>query len=430
MLPWFWDVNGNPMSKCFSEVAPMKKRRVLQMNCVVLVFCAAMAIAAPAQVLTTLHSFDGSDGESLYAGLIQATDGNFYGTTGQGGAYYNGSVFKITPSGTLTTLYSFCSQTNCVDGSGPLAGLVQASNGNFYGTTEFGGTSGNCSNGCGTIFRITPSGTLTVFHSFDNADGATPFAGLMQAADGNFYGTTYGGGVDGYGTVFKITPSGTLTTLHGFRGPDGNRPVAGLIQATDGNFYGTTLVGGAYGAFGYGTVFKLTPSGTLTTLYSFCTQPGCADGWNPHAGVIQATDGDFYGTTDGAGAYGDGTVFKITPNGTLTTVHSFDGTDGASSWAGLVQATDGNFYGTTSTGGTYNDYCRYGCGTVFKITPSGTLTTLHSFNYADGYMPLAGLVQATDGNFYGTTYGGGSYGAGAVFRLVLPHPCIVCRTAE
>jgi uncharacterized repeat protein (TIGR03803 family) len=379
--------------------------------------------SAQAQTLTTLHSFDGTDGASPYAALVQATDGNLYGTTLYGGPnscsypgigtiFSCGTVFKITPSGTLATLYSFCSQSGCTDGQFPDAGLIQATDGNFYGTTQLGGA-----NGAGTVFKITPSGTLTTLHSFCSqscTDGGAPYAGLVQGTDGNFYGTTFGGIANG--TVFKITPSGTLTTIYTFCfGCTGANPYAGLVQATDGNFYGTTFFGGANGV---GTVFEITPSGTLTTLYSFCPQSGCTDGANPYAALVQAANGDLYGTTE----YGNssGTVFEITPSGTLTSLQAFNGPNGASPYAGLVQATDGNFYGTTEQGGANS--CTLGsqdvgCGTIFKITPGGVLTTLHSFDGTDGEYPYAGLVQATDGNFYGTTSGGGANGDGTVFSL-------------
>jgi uncharacterized repeat protein (TIGR03803 family) len=195
-------------------------------------------------------------------------------------------------------------------------------------------------------------------------------------------------------------PAQTFTTLHSFDGKDGSRPYAGLIQATDGNLYGTTDFGEPHGE---GTVFKITPSGMLTTLHSF----DYADGGNPSAGLVQGTDGNLYGTTYGGGANQGGEIFKITPSGRLTTFHSFEGTDGSYPYAGLVQATNGDFYGTTSGGGSSNCFGA-GCGTVFKITPSGILTTLHSFNGTDGQFPAGVLVRATDGSFYGTTeYGGG-----------------------
>src|ERR1019366_4483781 len=217
----------------------------------ILFVCAAAAIAAPAQILATLHSFAGPpDGALPNAGLVQASDGNFYGTTIWGGASGNcsypdasgcGAVFKLTPSGTMTTIYSCCSEPNCADGAAPDAALVQATDGNFYGTTSRGGASSNCPgpyvSGCGTVFKITPSGTLTTIYSFNYTDGSEPWAGLVQATDGSFYGTTEWGGADGAGTVFKVTPGGTLTTLHAFNSYDGYSPLGVLVQATDGNFY-------------------------------------------------------------------------------------------------------------------------------------------------------------------------------------------------
>jgi uncharacterized repeat protein (TIGR03803 family) len=379
----------------------------------------AAACFSSLQAFTVLASFNGTDGLVPYAGLVQATNGDLYGTTYYGGANNNcapfdgcGTVFKITPSGTLTTLYSFCSKSGCPDGSEPSAGLVQATNGDLYGTTNYGGA--NCAPyGCGTVFKITPSGTLTTLYSFCSktgcTDGYNPYAGLVQASNGDLYGTTlYGAGTYGYGgTVFKITPSGTLTTLYSFCSKsgctDGSEPYAGLVKAANGDLYGTTFNGGANSE---GTVFKITPSGTLTTLYSFCSQSGCTDGNRPVAGLVQATNGDLYGTTNSDGAeYTGGTVFKITPSGTLTTLYSFCSQsqcpDGQGP-GGLVQATDGNLYGTTLSGGAYS------VGTVFEITPSGALTTLYSFCYqtncTDGEDPN-GLVQATNGDLYGTTEG-------------------------
>jgi uncharacterized repeat protein (TIGR03803 family) len=311
--------------------------------------------------LTSLHSFDFfDDGAYPWAGLALGFDGNFYGTTSQSGGNGSGTVFKFTAGGTLTTLYNFCAQTNCTDGSTPQAGLVQATDRNFYGTTYSGGA-----NGYGTIFKITAGGTLTTLYSFNNSDGADPYAGLVQGVDGNFYGTTQYGGAYDYGTVFKITPGGTLTTLHSFDYTDGANPLATLLQASDRNFYGTTEGGGTNGNCpeGCGTVFKVTPTGTLTTVYSFCAQTNCTDGQYPLAGLVQATNGNFYG--EAAGVYGInpnyGTVFTITPGGSLTTLHSFDGSDGWLPTGGLVQVTDGSFYGTTQLGGTD------GFGTIFSL---------------------------------------------------------------
>jgi uncharacterized repeat protein (TIGR03803 family) len=318
------------------------------------------------------------------------------------------------PAQTLTTLHSF----DGADGSTPSGALVQGIDGNFYGAAPYLGA-----NGLGTIFKITPSGTLTTLHSFDGTDGSVPNGALIQASNGDFHGTTdYGGygGDYGAGTVFKITPSGTLTTLYSFCGqsgcPDGQYP-SSLSQATNGDFYGTTISGGAYGG---GTIFKINPQGALTTLYSFCSLTGCADGSYPYVPPVQATNGDLYGTTgyggtsSACGTVGCGTVFKITLSGTLTTLHSFDGTDGATPQAVLVQATNGDFYGTTDGGGANN------AGTVFKITPSGTLTTLHSFcgqsGCPDGEGP-SGLVQATNGDLYGVTNYAGANSGGTVFKI-------------
>jgi uncharacterized repeat protein (TIGR03803 family) len=389
---------------------------------------ATAAVALPAPTFTLLHTFTQKHGAGPEAALIQATDGNFYGTTIYGGINGDGTIFRITPSGRLTTIYSFCSQPNCMDGAIPYAGLVQGTDGNFYGTTREGGPLGY-----GTVFKITPGGTLTTLHSFDCTDGCYPGAPLVRDTEGNFYGTTLGGGSKGFGTVFKITSGGKLTTEYSFCSQsyctDGTWP-GSLVQATDGDFYGTTFYGGSRlvcGRNGCGTIFKITPSGALTTLHKF----NYTTGSGPNA-LIQANNGKFYGTTYTGGANGIGTVFKITPRGTLTTLHSFDGLDGSAPGAGLVQATNGKFYGTTASGGA-TDTCNppSGCGTVFKITGKGTLTTLYSFcapgggTCPEGYSPAAALVQGTDGKFYGTTVFGGNYnhsrpcmyGCGTVFRL-------------
>jgi uncharacterized repeat protein (TIGR03803 family) len=258
-------------------------------------------------LLTTLHSFCSqpscADGGQPLAGLIQGTDGNFYGTTSEGGTgvLSGGTVFEITSAGALTTIYSFCSQTNCTDGSTPFAGVIQATDGNFYGTT-FGGWDDP-----GTIFKITPRGKLTTLHSFNGMDGSGPSGALVQATDGNLYGTTNWGGAGGEGTVFKITPSGKMTTLHSFTGRDSSTANS-LIQAADGNLYGTT-----YGGFenDYGTVFKITLGGKLKTLYRFCSQDNCTDGNSPAGPLVQATDRNLYGTTNWGGDNGLGTVFRL-----------------------------------------------------------------------------------------------------------------------
>jgi uncharacterized repeat protein (TIGR03803 family) len=381
---------------------------------VAFLFCTAMTTASPTQTLSTVANFDGTNGDDPIAPVIQGTDGNFYGTTLQDVLTSAGTIYQMTPSGTLTTLYYFCSQPNCTDGNQSGAGLIQATDGNFYGTSWDGGPTE-----AGTVFKMTPGGTVTTLYTFCSlpncSDGFDPTTALVQAADGNLYGTTQAGGANSAGTVFRITLNGTLTTLYSFCSlsncADGNAPPGALIQGSDGNFYGTNRSGGANAA---GTVFEITPSGTLTTLATFCSAANCADGRTPLAGLVQSVDGSFYGTTSGGGAYNNGTVFAVSQTG-FDTVYSFQTSDASQPLGALLQASDGNFYGTTQSGGTHND------GTVFRITPDGVFTRLHSFcsqtNCIDGSEPKSGLIQAVDGNLYGTTSGGGSGGAGTVYRI-------------
>jgi uncharacterized repeat protein (TIGR03803 family) len=424
----------------------MKDLNWLRAAWAVCVLClTAGAITASAQTFKSLFTFSVTEGPGYNpeAGLIQGTDGNLYGTTVQGSPNGAGAIFKITPSGTVTTLHDFCAQSGCADGGNPVASLVQGADGNLYGTTSGGGEAitPEC-NGCGTVFKITPDGTFTLLYSFCSetgcADGQNPYAGLVQGIDGNFYGTTAGGGANGGGTVFRITPSGDFTTLYSFCSEpncaDGQLPEAGLIQATDGNLYGTTLNAGANTEGG--VVFRITPNGEYTVIYNFCSTlggGGCGDGKYP-SGLVEAADGDFYGVTHDGGANGPcysqsgcGTVFRITPAGTLTTLYSFcsqtncaDGDLPAVS-SGLVQGTDGKLYGTTYSGGAD---CSIYCGTAFRITTSGAFTTLYSFcskaNCGDGDRPAAPLVQDTNGKFYGTTlYGGLPDDSGTVYRLTV-----------
>jgi uncharacterized repeat protein (TIGR03803 family) len=415
-----------------------------------LVFGVLVTISGHAQTFNSLFSFDGgTNGADPYLmSLVQGFDGNFYGTASGGGPEGDGSVFRITPKGKLTTLYFFCSQNGCTDGAKPVGGLVETTNGTFYGTTDNGGAnSSSCSAGCGTVFEITRSGKRTTIYNFcsqtDCLDGANPIATLIRATDGLLYGTTFGGGANGKGTVFKITAKGKLTTLYSFcsKGDcsDGAMPFAGLVQATNGRFYGTTQHGGInnnHCVGGCGTVFEITAKGTLTTMYRFCSQGNCPDGSLPSSALLQPTNGDFYGTTflggvnNGTCAGNCGTVFKMTGKGKLTTLHSFctqmNCPDGALPVAGLVQGTDGNLYGTTygDVQVADNNYYRSTSGlvgTVFRITLAGKLTTLHDFDSTDGANPTGGLLQATNGTFYGTTFDGGNgngcagNGCGTVF---------------
>jgi len=351
-----------------------------------------------------------------------------------------GTVFKVGPTGGLTALYNFCALSNCADGALPVGSLALGTDGNLYGVTNDGGSNNVCFFGCGTVFRLTLAGSLTTLYSFCTQtgclDGRAP-SSIVLGTDGNFYGTTsLGGGSaackNGCGTIFQLTPTGKLTTIYSFCAlancADGTVPNP-VIQASDGNLYGTTQAGGANDG---GTVFKMTTSGALTTLYSFCSQANCDDGGFPMAGLVQASNGKFYGTTYAGGSQDEGTAFKITASGQLTTLYTFcmqtNCPSGGNPGSSLIQATDGNFYGTTIAGaGTC--FIEVDCGTIFRMTPTGQLATIFTFCTSnttcnEARAPGAALVQGTDGNIYGTTVLGGNnticspYGCGSFFRLV------------
>ncbi len=358
------------------------------------------ASAQPAEPqLLTLGFLSQADG-SPQGSLVQASDGNFYGTA----AAPPGAIFRLTPTGALTTLYTF---SNSADGIGPQSNLIQAADGNLYGTTTAGGAYDN-----GTVFKLSLAGAFSVLASFPANPCPIYNSAVVQGSDGNFYGTTTGG-TSCAGTVYRITPAGALTTLHNFSGPDGALPQAALLQLSGGAFYGTTSQGGTDNL---GTVFSITASGALTTLVSF---DGTNGAW-PAAALVLGTDGNLYGTTSAGGADNGGTVFRITPAGTLTTLYSFTGGSDGFAPNGLIDATDGDFYGTTG-GGTNGcltaGRCSGSVGTIFEITTSGALTTLYSFAVADGENPAAALVQAASGDFYGTTSAGGLDGLGTVFEF-------------
>jgi len=300
-----------------------------------------------------------------------------------------------------TRLHSFGS-----NGGGPndpqMSGAIaQSRAGNLFSTAPDTWTGGQ-----GTVFRITPAGTLTILHSFNGADGNKTTSGLTLGTGGHYWGTTVGGGLYSQGTIFKMTAAGDLTTLHNFTGgADGGSPGAPPIEGIDGNFYGTTSAGGGVGN---GTVYRITPSGAFRTLHSF----GAPTQGTSNAGLVQGTDGFLYGTTYYGGTHSLGTIFKISVSGHFKKLFDFDGTHGSNPFAGLMEGADGNFYGTASVGGSVNG------GVVFKITPSGTLTVLHDFTGgSDGNNEVGGLLQATDGNFYGTNNLGGGSGWGVLFRI-------------
>jgi uncharacterized repeat protein (TIGR03803 family) len=350
-------------------------------------------------VFTNLYSFTGTNDGAVPTGLVQGNDGYLYGTTAWGGTTGGGTVFRISTNGVLTTLYSFgtglATNLNTPDGYGPQGGLVQGIDGYLYGTTQNGGT-----NNLGTVFRIKTNGLLTSLYSFaDTYDGENPYAGLVQGSDGLLYGTTTQGGTNNFGTVFKISTNGALTTLYSFGSVldtndiplDGFSPEAGLVQGSDGYLYGTTTQGGtglngtSFSPVGDGTLFKISTNGTFTSLYSFL------DG-SPLSGLMQGSDGYLYGTTFWAvQGFSGGTLFKISTNGTFTSLYSL----GSGHPRGtLVQGNDGNFYGMISNA-------------VFRLTPSGVLT------------PGAGMVLSGN-TLYGTSRNGGSYGNGTMFSVFIP----------
>ena len=365
---------------------------------------------------TLLYSFKNRPDGAGPTRLIRDGAGNFYGTTGGGGVGGYGTVFKLDATGAETVLYSF---TGGADGSEPFGTLVRDSAGNFYGTTNQGGGTGCASYGCGTVFKLDTTGTKTVLYRFTGgANGRNPYAGLVRDPAGNLYGTTFYGGsskncYQGCGTVFKLDTAGAETVLHSFTGtPDGNWPLARLVRDATGNLYGTTHQGGA---FGWGMVFKLDTTGTETVLYSFA---GGADGGEPDAELILDAAGNLYGTTHygGGGGCQDGcgTVFKLDTAGTETVLYRFQGNpDGGSPIAGLIRDAAGNLYGTTLYGGAV------GKGIVFKLDTTGTETVLHSFvgSPTDGAIPYVGLVRDAAGNLYGTTSIGGAFGKGTIFKL-------------
>jgi uncharacterized repeat protein (TIGR03803 family) len=370
-------------------------------------------LTAPGVDLVTLHSFTGSDGANPLSTLVQGPDGRLYGTTSAGGGSGQGTVFSITTNGTFSTLHGF---TGGNDGASPGAALVMAADRNLYGTTQGGGRYG-----LGVVFRITPTGAFTTLHSFSGTnDGGLIYAGLLQAADGNLYGTASYDSLFGSGTVFRLATNGTFTLLHQFNDTDGLSPRSGVIQARDGAFYGLTHAGGAHGD---GTAFRITADGSLTTLYDF--QSGQSNPVRPSTALLQAHDGNFYATCGIGGIAQHGAIYRLTPAGQLTTLYSFlGGRDGRYPLGGLLERKDGYFYGTTSYGGTGLDGSQSGGeGSVFRMTPQGEVTTIACFVGPNGANPgtrHAALIEAADGGLYGTTFNGGAHGDGAIFRLSVP----------
>ena len=400
-------------------------KSVAKLLCASFFFCAAMTVASRAQTFKTLLQFDGTDGGQGTTGLVQGLNGNLFGSTELNGKNRLGTLFEIGELGGLTDIYDFCPQTGCSDGGNPNAALLLASDGNFYGTTNGGGANGKG----GTIFKITPSGQVVTIYSFCSiancGDGSGPTT-LVQGHNGHLYGITGGGGTGSYcpagtpglcGTAFEITPTGQLTTRYNFCSlpgcADGYEPNS-LTLGTDGNFYGTALLGGTKSL---GTAFVMSPFGKLAVLHEFTNK---SDGFVPN-NLVQGNDGNFYGTSSfGGSGGGDGVFFQLTPKGQFTALYGFCAKPCPTTPNSIIVGSDGNFYGTSSRGGAYNNCVGFGlgCGTVFQLTQAGVLTTIYNFcskfTCPDGSSPYAPLVQNTNGTFYGVTYTGGSSQCGNV----------------
>jgi len=358
-------------------------------------FTFGLAVCAQAQTITYIAAFDGTNGDQP-SSVIQATDGNFYGTTTFGGPALHGNVVRITPTGELSTLYDFCSRPHCLDGANPYTPPILGSDGNLYGVTIAGGSTANGGAGWGTVYKLTLDGHLTTLYAFCTGDlpcldGDSP-AGLMQAADGTLYGTTFEGGQFNAGTLFKLTPAGKFSMVHNFCSSascaDGQWPVSAPIQGTDGNLYGITLLGGKANA---GVLYNVTPAGRSNVVHTFlCFSGSCNLGGQPNS-VMQDVAGNLFGATGGGGAFGEGTIFKITPNHQYSNLYTFSGF----SPKVLMRANDGNFYGITDG--------INGEGSIFQFTSSGTLNTLYTFTCCTaGTTPSSALFQAPNGNLYGS----------------------------
>jgi uncharacterized repeat protein (TIGR03803 family) len=373
------------------------------------------AALSQAQTYTDLANFNGENGDGPFGSVTQATDGNFYGTTNIGGAYREGEVFRMSPTGEITSIYSFCSLPNCTEGANPESAPVLGSDGNLYGAALQGGNKGQS----GTIYKMTLDGQITVLYTFcatsPCTDGEAP-NGIILASDGNFYGTTSVGGQNREGTIFKISPTGQFTLLYSFCSQancaDGWRPMFPPIQGSDGNFYGTAMFGGSLDG---GVLYELTSSGTYTVLHNFCNQRTCPEGAYPNT-IVQDAQGNFIGTTE-MGGKGYGTVFELTSTDQYSVIDSFDYVHGTPV-TGLTLASDGNLYGTTIGDGSDG-------GFIYEVTPEGRYMELHAFTEGSptGYSPWGTPFQGTDGLLYGTTlYGGanadgGCGGCGTIYTV-------------
>ena len=373
------------------------------------------AALAQAQTVSTVYNFAGgttSGQYPWYVTLVQGTSGALYGTTYQGGAHGMGTVFSVTTSGTQTLLYSFKGGTT--DGANPTGGLTIGTDGNFYGTTQQGGSKSS-----GVVFKITPSGTTTILHSLNGTtDGSFPWGPPIEGSDGNFYGTASGGGNHGNGVVYKVTSTGTYSVIYEFDVTHGFSPIAPPTQANDGFLYIPLSEGGAEFC---GTVVQLSTAGVVNNYYSF---PCGSGGAFPLGSLVQAANGDLYSTTQDGGTNGEGTIYQITTGMAVTILHSFGAVFGDCTYpgAGMLLATDGNYYGSASDGGSHGDGC------LFRTSTSGAYKGLYSFNNTTNgtqMSPLAPPVQLTSGILYGVTEFGGSSNDGTVYSLNVGLPPFV-----
>jgi uncharacterized repeat protein (TIGR03803 family) len=387
-------------------------RSILRTIIYAVLVMAMAGLSAEAQKFSIVYNFDVTHGQTPQAGLVRDSSGNLYGTTASGGSASSGVVFKINAKGKITVLHTF----NINDGSFPRSDLTLKNN-TLYGTTLSGGTTG-----AGTVFRISTSGSgfKTLYSFTGQNDGSNPGSGVIQDSQGNLYGTTEDGGMFLSGTLFRLNKSRKLTVLHSFTGgSDGAMPMAEPILDARGNLYGTTEFGGDTNGncvglqAGCGVVYKLSPNGKLTVLHSFTNINN--DGAYPLGTLLQDASGNLYGTTSGGGGPNNfGTVFKIGSKGKFTHLHSFDGgiPDGEGPQGALARDSSGNLYGTTTYGGNSSN-----SGTVFKISAKGKERVLHSFSANDGKGPQGGLLLDPNGALYGLTVSGGTSDAGVVFKV-------------
>lgn len=393
----------------------MGARRVLFAKPFTLVLVLASSFvlvqSARAQSFNVIHNFTGgTDGANPLNGLMMGAGGYMYGTTSAGGAYNNGTVFRIAPTGIFQTVYAF---HGGADGSNPQSFLIQDSTGSLYGTTSAGGPFGG-----GTVFRII-NNTKTILHSFGSGrDGSAPLGGLVFDRTGNLYGTTSAGGTNGNGTVFLLSPRGIIwgeTVLYSFgTGMDGAVPYAGVTLDSAGDVLGTTSAGGTSG---YGTIFELNKENSWaeTVVYNFHNQD---DGAVPYAGLIADGHGNFYGAATEGGIQGGGSIFELTPAGSgwnFTAIQSLPGSGISGTFRNLLLSSSGNLYATTHCDG------QDSAGTVYELVPGAggtwTYTQLYSFTGGtDGLYSFSNLVTFAN-RLYGTTNLGGTYGNGVVFAV-------------